>query len=147
LANVRTLEQIYRRSLARAEFTLIMLAIAGALALLLGVIGLYGVLSYAVSRRTREIGIRLALGSPTRNIGALFVGQGLTLTGIGIALGLAGAAALSRVLQALLHGVSPLDPLTFLTAAVLLMAAGLLASYLPTRRATTVDPAIALRSE
>ena len=124
-----------------------MLAIAGAMALLLGVIGIYGVISYSVLQRTREIGIRMAIGANQQELTKMFVGHGLALAGIGVALGLAAAVLLSRVLQALLFGVSAVDPLTYAVVVIFLVAAVALASYIPARRATEVDPAEALRAE
>ena len=147
LANVRTLEAIYDRSLARTSFTLALLAIAGAMALLLGVVGLYGVISYSVSQRTREIGIRLALGAPFQQVTGIFVRHGLVLSAIGAACGLAAAFALTRLMKSLLFDVSPADPLTYAAVSAVLILAATLASYLPARRATKVDPAEALRAE
>lgn len=147
LADVRTMAEVQRRSLARAQFTLIMLALAGAMALLLGVVGIYGVIAYTVSQRTREVGIRVALGAQPGNVRGLFVRQGLWLCGIGVACGLCASAGLTRLMSSLLFGVSPLDPVTFTVAAGTLTAAALLASYLPARRASRVDPALALRAE
>jgi predicted permease len=114
LANVQTLQDLYDRSMARTSFALVMLAIAASLALLLGLIGIYGVISYAVSQRTREIGIRLALGAQPREMTRLFVRHGLTLAGIGAVIGLFAAAGLSRLMSSLLFGVSPLDPITYI---------------------------------
>ncbi len=147
LAAVNTLEALYDRSLARTSFTLIMLAIAGAMALLLGVIGIYGVISYSVSQRTREIGIRLALGAPLDEVTGMFVRHGLILSGIGAASGLTAAFALTRLMRSLLFEVSPADPLTYLAVSAGLILAAMLASYLPARRATKVDPVEALRAE
>jgi predicted permease len=147
LALVRTLDDVYRQSMARTSFTLVMLAIAGAMALLLGIIGIYGVISYAVSQRTREIGIRLALGAQLRELKGMFVRYALLLAAIGVAIGLAAAAGLTRLMKTLLFETSPLDPLTYAGVAVVLAAAAALASYLPARRATTVDPVEALRAE
>jgi predicted permease len=147
LSQVRTLDDVYDRSMARTSFTLIMLAIAGAMALLLGVSGLYGVIAYAVSQRRREIGIRLALGAEPREVRRLFVRRGLIVGGIGLAIGLGGALGFSRLMESLLFGVSPLDPVTFAAMAVLLAAAAVLASYLPARRAAAVDPVETLRAE
>jgi predicted permease len=147
LADVRTMGDYYGASLARTSFTLVLLAVAGAMALLLGVIGIYGVVSYAVSQRTREVGIRLALGAQRSEIGGMFLRQGLALTLVGVAVGLAGAVALARWMSVLLFGVSPVDPATYVSvSAALVMAAGL-ASYLPSRRATHLDPIVALRDE
>jgi len=145
VANVRTLEEIHGRSMARTSFTLVMLGIASGVALILGVVGIYGVISYSVSQRTREIGIRMALGAEQGEISRLFLAHGLLLTGMGVALGLGGAVALTRVMSALLFDVSPLDPATYCAVSMGLIAAALLASYLPARRAAVVDPVEALR--
>jgi putative ABC transport system permease protein len=147
LANVNTLGTLYDRSLARTSFTLVLLAIAGAMALLLGVIGIYGVISYSVAQRTREIGIRLALGAPLQEITGMFVRHGLILSGIGAVCGLAAALALTRLMKSLLFEVSPADPLTYLSVSGGLILAAMLASYLPARKATRVDPVDALRAE
>lgn len=147
LANPRTMQAIYGRSLARTSFTLTMLTIAAGMALLLGLIGIYGVLSYAVTQRTREIGIRLALGAPRSNVQGLFLRYGLTLTGIGVLCGIAAAFPLSRLLSGLLFEVSPADPATYGLVAALLLAAAALAAYLPARRATAIDPITSLRAE
>jgi predicted permease len=147
LANVRTLEKIYKRSMARTSFTLVMLGIAGGTALLLGLVGIYGVISYSVSQRTREIGIRMALGAERRDVQRMFVSHGLRLTLIGIAAGAAAAAALTRGMSTLLYGVSAIDPLTYAAVAAVLAGAALAASYLPARRATGIDPSTALRME
>src|ERR1017187_2147603 len=144
---VQTLQDVYGKSMARASFALVMLAIAGAMALLLGVVGIYGVIAYAVSQRTREIGIRIALGAPAAGLQRMFVWHGLLLAGIGAGLGLAAAAGLMRLVESLLFGVKALDPVTYAAVAVLLIAAAALASYLPARRATAVDPMEALRIE
>jgi ABC-type antimicrobial peptide transport system permease subunit len=117
------------------------------MALVLGVIGIYGVISYAVSQRTREIGIRLALGAQRGELKRMFVRNGLVLTGAGMAIGLLGAVALTRLMSSLLFGVSPLDPATYVVVPVVLGLASLLASYLPASRAATVDPVDALRAE
>ncbi len=147
VASVRSLQEIYNKSLARTSFTLVMLAIAGAMALLLGVVGIYGVISYSVSQRTREIGIRMALGARREELTRMFVGQGLRLAAIGVACGLVAAIGVTRLMKSLLFDVNPLDPLTFAAVAAGLIAAALLASYLPALRATTVDPTEALRAE
>jgi predicted permease len=147
LAAVRTMQEIYDRSLARTSFTLLMLGIAGGMALLLGIIGIYGVIAYAVSQRRREIGIRLALGAQHRELKGMFVRQALTLAGIGVVLGLGASAGLTRLMKSLLFGISPLDPLTYALVPVVLTAAAVLASYLPARRAAAVDPIEALKAE
>ena len=147
LANVQTVETVYDRSMARTSFTLVMLAIAGGMALLLGVVGIYGVISYSVSQRTREIGIRLALGSPMGEVTGMFVRHGLVLSGIGAACGLTAAFALTRLMKSLLFDVSPADPLTYIAVSAGLIVAAMLASFLPARKAASVDPAEALRAE
>ena len=147
VANVRTLQEIYDGSMARTSFTLVMLTIASGMALLLGLVGIYGVISYSVSQRTREIGIRIALGAPQQTVRQMFVRQGLLLTGIGVVCGAAAAAALTRLMTALLFEVSPLDPMTYCAVCAVLLMAALLASYIPARRATNVDPSEALRTE
>lgn len=147
VADVKTLESVYERSLTRTSFTLVLLAIAGGMALLLGVVGIYGVISYSVSQRTREVGIRLALGAPLQGVTGLFVRHGLVMAGVGAICGLAAALALTRLMKSLLFEVSPADPLTYVAASAALIFAAILGSYLPARRATRVDPVEALRAE
>ena len=147
LAEVQTLQYFYGKSLARTSFTLIMLGVAGAMALLLGVVGIYGVIAYSVSQRTREIGIRMALGAQQQKLTGMFVRHGLLLTGIGIGLGLLAAVVSMRLLSSLLFNVRPVDPITYAAASVGLIATAWLASYVPSRRAATVDPVEALRAE
>jgi predicted permease len=147
LGTVRTLQEIYDKSFARAAFTLVMLAIAGAMALLIGLVGIYGVISYSVSRRLREIGIRTALGARPQDVARLFVARGFVLALIGVGCGLAGAVALTRLLVSLLFNVSPLDPLTYAAATLGLLAAAIVATYIPTLRAMGADPIDALRAE
>ena len=147
LADVRTMEQIYRKSMARTSFTLTMLAIAGSMALLLGMVGLYGTIAYSVAQRTREIGIRMAMGAQRGKVASMFLRHGLALAAIGILCGLVAAAALTRAMASLLFEVKPLDALTFALAPAALVAAALLASYLPALRATAIDPLDALRAE
>jgi predicted permease len=147
LASIRTMQNIYSRSQARTSFTLAMLAVAGSMGLALSIMGVYGVISYAVSLRTREIGIRLALGAPKSELHWMFFRSALVLTGFGIALGLLAAAALVQLMKALLFGVHPLDPWTFITVPFVLAGAAMLASYLPARRAANVDPTVPLRYE
>jgi len=146
-ANVQTMQDVYGDSMARTSFTLVMLAIAGTMAFALGILGIYGVISYAVAQRTREIGIRMALGAKKSELAWMFVRSALVLTAIGTAIGLGAAAGLVRLMRTLLFGVSALDPLTFAAVPVALVAAAALASYLPARRATGVDPVEALRAE
>ncbi len=147
LASVSTMQEIYSQSLARTSFTLVMLAIAGAMALALSLIGIYGVISYAVSQRTREIGIRLALGAQKGVLRWMFVRSALVLTAVGVVIGLGAAAALMQLMKTLLFGISPLDPLTFVAVPLILVAAAAFASYLPARRAAGINPVEALRAE
>ena len=147
LADARTLSYFYSRSMARTSFTLIMLAVAGGMALLLGIVGIYGVISYSVSQRTREIGIRMALGAERQSVTALFVRDGLLLSGVGIAFGLVASFAVMRLMSSLLFNVSPVDPVTYAAVTAGVLATACLACYLPSRRAATVDPVNALRAE
>jgi ABC-type antimicrobial peptide transport system permease subunit len=147
LASVRTMQDIYSLSMARTSFTLVMLAIAGSMALALGIIGIYGVISYTVAQRTREIGIRLALGARRSELKWMFVRSALLLTTVGVAVGLGTAATLMRLMKSLLFGISPLDPFTYITVPLILAISAALASYLPARRAAAVDPVEALRAE
>lgn len=144
---VTTLKTLYDRSMARTSFTLVMLAIAGGMALLLGIVGIYGVIAYVVSQRTREIGIRIALGAQSAGLLRVFVRQGLLLAGAGVALGLGAAACLTHLMSSLLFGVTALDPLTYAVVSALLLAVSALASYLPARRAMGIDPVRALRAD
>jgi ABC-type antimicrobial peptide transport system permease subunit len=147
LANVRTLDDLLTRSMARTSFSLIMLGIAAAVALILGSIGIYGVIGYVVSQRTRELGVRMALGAEAGDVRGMVLKQGLLLSGAGVVIGLGAAAGLTRLMGALLYGVDPIDPLTFGTVAASLTAVALLASYLPAHRASKVDPVVAIRFE
>jgi putative ABC transport system permease protein len=147
LADVHTLEYYERASMARTSFTLLMLALAGGMALLLSIVGLYGVISYSVSQRTHEMGIRMALGAQKRDVVNMVVRQGLNLLLTGLAIGIAGALALTRFLTSLLYGVKPTDPLTFIAVSLILIAVALVACYIPARRAAKVDPMVALRYE
>ena len=147
LAKMDTLEMFYNRSLARTSFTLLLLAIAGGMALLLGIIGLYGLISYSVAQRRREIGIRLALGAPVAEIIRLFLRSGLLLSAVGCGAGMIAALLLTRLMKSLLFSVSPSDPLTFAGTACVLISVAALASYLPARKALKVDPVEALRAE
>jgi putative ABC transport system permease protein len=144
---IRTLKDIYDVSMARTSFTVVMLAIAGAMALLLGLIGIYGVISYAVSQRTREVGIKMALGAQTAGLIRMFVNQGLLLAAFGVAIGIAAATVLTRLMQTLLFNTSPIDPLTFVAVALVLLLVAVLASYIPARRVTAVNPVEALHTE
>jgi predicted permease len=147
VASMRTMQEIYGKSMARTSFTLVMLGIAAAMALALGIIGIYGVISYSVSQRTREIGIRMALGAQKRELRWMFVRSALALTGIGAIIGLGAAVAIAQLMRALLFGVSPLDPLSFAVVPLILVLAAALASFLPASRATAVNPVDALKAE
>jgi predicted permease len=147
LTEMRTQDYYYQKSIARTSFTLVMLGIASAIALMLGIVGLYGVIAYSASQRTREIGIRIALGAQRSTITSMFVRQGLILTAGGITCGLVLAFSASRLLQSLLFHVSPVDPVTYVVASLGLCAAAWLASYIPSRRTATVNPVEALRAE
>jgi predicted permease len=143
----RTMRDLYDRSLERTSFALVMLAIAASMALLLGLVGIYGVISYSVSQRTREIGIRAALGAQQGELQRLFVRRGLVLAAVGVAIGAGLAAGVTRLMSTLLYGITPLDPLTYAVVSVVLCVATVIASYLPARRAASVDPVVVLRSE
>ncbi len=147
LADARTLDYFYRSSMARTSFTLLMMAVAGGMALLLGTVGIYGVIAYSVSQRTREIGIRMALGAQRQELTGMFVRHGFLLTAIGAACGLAVSALLSRLMASLVFHVNPVDLATYSAVFLALLATALLVSYLPARRAAAVDPVEALRSE
>ncbi|HEY6292993.1 MAG TPA: ABC transporter permease [Terriglobia bacterium] len=147
LYQVHTLEYYYTKSMARTSFTMVMLALAGGMALLLGVVGLFGVIAYSVSQRTHEIGIRMALGAQKREVLRLVVTGGMSLTVIGVGIGIVAAFPLTRFLSSMLYGVKPTDPLTFTAVSLILISVALAACYVPGRRATKVDPMVALRYE
>jgi len=147
VSRVMTMNQLLSETTARPRFILLMLGVFALAALLLTGVGVYGVLTYTVAQKTREIGIRLALGAHTHEVLKLVLGQGMKLVGAGVLIGLVGAFALTRLLKTLLFGVSATDPLTFAVIAILLTGIALLACWIPARRATRVDPLIALRSE
>jgi putative ABC transport system permease protein len=147
LANVQTLEQIQARSMAQTSFALVMLGVAASVALLIGVVGIYGVIAYAATQRTREIGVRMALGAQVGDVRRMFLRHGLALAATGIVVGIGVAVALTRVMAAFLFGVGPLDPITYAVVSAVLAAIALLATYLPARRAARVDPVVALRAE
>jgi putative ABC transport system permease protein len=145
IADVRTLADVYQRSLARTSFALVLLSMSAAMGLLLGFIGVYGVISYVVSQRAQEIGIRMALGAPASALKRMFVAKGVAMAGVGIVAGLAAAAALTQVMSSLLFGVSPLDPATYAAVVAMVVAAAIVAAYLPARRATRGNLLRALR--
>ncbi len=147
LSDVYTLDYFYTRSMARTSFTLVMLGIAGTAGLLLGIVGLYSVIAYSVAQRRKEIGIRMALGAQRDALVKMFVRKGLILTSLGVVCGLAAAAGLTRLMASLLFHVSPLDPMTYLAVTAILITTAILASYMPSRRAATVDPVETLRAE
>jgi predicted permease len=147
LADANTVGELYSKSMARTSFTLVLLCVAGGMALLLGVVGIYGVISYTVSQRTREIGIRMALGAQRNQLTNLFVREGLLLTGIGAGCGLVVAFVTMRLMSSILFNVSPVDPLTYIAITAAVVATACLACYFPSRRAATVNPVNALRSE
>src|SRR4029077_4786749 len=140
LANVRSLQEIYDKSLARTSFTLVLLAIAGAMALLIGLVGIYGVISYAVSQRQREIATRIAVGAQRSDVMKLVLSEGMSLILIGLGVGLATSLASTRFLSSLLFGVTPTDPLPFAAVITLLALVALAACYIPARQAVRVDP-------
>ena len=147
LARVRTMQQVYNESMAQTSFVLVILGIAASVTLLLGLVGIYGVIAYIVAQRRREVGIRMALGAPGESVQRIFVSRGLMLTGIGLVVGLIAAAGLMRVLSSMLFGVQPFDPVTYLAVIAGLGGVALLATWLPARQATRIDPMLALRSE
>jgi predicted permease len=147
LVNVRRLSDVIGRAMARTTFTLIMIGAAAGVALLLGAIGIYGVISYMVSLRTREIGVRMALGAQSDQVRGMVVRQGMALTLVGVVIGLAGAVVLSRLISSLLYGIAPYDPLTLAVVTVTLLSVAALASWLPAMRAARIDPIEALRAD
>jgi putative ABC transport system permease protein len=147
LARVRTQQQIYDESMAQTSFMLVILGIAASVTLLLGLVGIYGVIAYVVAQRRREVGIRMALGAQSGSVQRIFVSRGLALAGIGLAVGLVAAAGLMRILSSQLFGVQPFDPVTYLAVVACLGGVAALATWLPARQATRVDPMLALRAE
>jgi predicted permease len=147
IAQERTMLDVYAGTLARTSFALVMLGVAGAMALALGVVGIYGVIAYVVTQRSREIGIRLALGAQRREVRRMFVRQGLALSALGVGIGLVAALALTRLMSSLLFGIEPTDVVTYAAAVGVIFAAAALASYLPARRASAIDPVETLKAE
>jgi putative ABC transport system permease protein len=147
VADVRTMAQVRSESISRQRFNMLLLALFAAVALTLAPVGLYGVISYAVEQSTREIGVRVALGAQTKDVMRLVIGQGLALTLAGVALGVAAAFGVTRLMTNLLFGVTATDPAVFLAAPVILALVAVIACYIPARRAANVDPMIALRQE
>jgi putative ABC transport system permease protein len=147
LARVTTLQALYDDSMAETQFALVILGIAAGVTLLIGLVGLYGVVAYTVAQRRREVGIRIALGAGVDTVQRMFVRHGLRLVAVGLVAGTAIAAGVTRVMAALLFGVSPVDPVTYAAVALVLGSVALVAAWLPARQAARVDPAIALRAE
>ena len=144
---VTTMEQLVASSLAQRQFSTLLLGVFALIALLLAAVGLYGVTAYSVTQRTHEIGLRVALGAQRSDVLKLVVGQGMVLTVIGVAIGLASAAVLTRVMSTMLFGVAATDRTTFIAVSLVVVIVALLACYIPARRATKVDPLVALRYE
>jgi predicted lysophospholipase L1 biosynthesis ABC-type transport system permease subunit len=147
VANVRTLTTVVVGATARTSFTAVMLGASSGIALLLGLVGIYGVISCVVSQRTREIGVRMALGASRATVRRMVVRQGLALSAAGVGFGLVAAAPLSRLMRSLLFGVRPIDPLTYIAVGLCLIAVAMLASLIPAVRAAVVDPGLALRND
>jgi predicted permease len=147
LAAIQTLSDIRAGSMAQTSFAMVLLVLASVVALLLGLVGIFSVMSYTAAQRTREIGIRIALGAQTGDVRRMFLRQGLGLIATGLALGVAAALVITRVMASLLFGVGPTDPATYVVVSMALAAAALLAAYLPARRAARLDPMVALRSD
>jgi putative ABC transport system permease protein len=147
LANVNTMERLIDASLGQRKLSMVLLGVFSAIAVVLASIGIYGVMSYSVTQRTRELGVRMALGAARHRVLGLVVGQGMTLAAVGVVIGLVGAFALTRFLSSQLFGVGATDPVTFTVVSVLLIGIALMATLIPALRATRVDPVVALRDE
>jgi putative ABC transport system permease protein len=147
ISNVQSADELVAASVAEPRFTLLLLGMFAGLALILAAVGIYGVMSYSVTQRTHEIGLRMALGASTSDVLKLVVGQGALLTVAGVGLGLVGAFGVTRLMEGLLFGVSPTDVATYASIALLLVGVALAASFVPARRAAKVDPMVALRCE
>jgi ABC-type antimicrobial peptide transport system permease subunit len=143
----RTMQDLYGASLAQTSFALVMLAIAGSMALALSIIGIYGVIAYVVSQRAREIGIRMALGAQVSEVRTMFLRQGLALSAVGLGVGLVAALALTRFMSSLLYGIRATDVATYVAAFAVILVAATLGTYLPARRATAIDPVETLKAE
>jgi len=142
-----TMEKLAGNAMSNLSFTMLMVGIAAVLALVLGAVGLYGVLAYRVQRRAREIGVRMALGAEANSVRRMFVWQGTRMALLGVIAGTLAAVGLTRYVQTLLYGVKPLDAVAFAGMAAVMLAVAFIASYIPARRASKVDPVIALRAE
>ena len=147
IARVQTMREYVDQSMAQKSFAMVLLLVGAGGALLIGAVGIYGVISYVVSQQTREIGVRMAMGARSADIGRMVLGRSMLITGIGVVFGVAGALSLTGVMESLLFGVSPVDPLTFGAVIVTLVGVAALAAYLPAQRASRVDPLEALRQE
>ncbi len=145
--NAKSMQQLLAESLSGRQFNMLLLTIFALVALVLAVVGIYGVMSYTVTQRTHEIGIRVAIGAQSRDVFRMVIGQGMMLAMIGVAFGLVGAFGLTRLMTTMLFGVEPTDPATFVSIAVLLIVVALVACYIPGRRAAKVNPLVALRYE